>query len=171
MDLVKKRTGIELKLFELTSKIVDENGYDLYDLEYIKGSSTLRVFIMDPETKSAIIEDCVKVDKAFTPYCEDPDYSWIPDDFMLEVSSPGVYRVLKTINHFNEAVGSIIAVAVNGKLSDEQLKNLNFGNKNISKLRGNLKVVEDKIIIINVNGVDIELSFDQIKKANLDPDM
>ena len=67
MELEIKRSNLEQKFFELTEKIVHENNYALYDVEYHSGSSTLRVFIMDPETKTAVIEDCVKVDRAFDP--------------------------------------------------------------------------------------------------------
>ena len=68
LELEIKRSNLEQKFFDLTEKIVKENSYALYDVEYLSGSSTLRVFIMDPKTKTAVIEDCIKVDRAFDPY-------------------------------------------------------------------------------------------------------
>ena len=170
MDFNKKRTGIEQKFFELTSTIVSDNGYVLYDMEYVAGSSTLRVFIMDPETQSAIIEDCVKVDRAFTPYCEDEAYNWIPDDFMLEVSSPGMYRSLKTMAHFESALSKTISINLIGKLNEEQAANLSTKLKKANKFRGELKAVNEKEIQINIDSVDVHVGFEQIKRANLDPD-
>jgi ribosome maturation factor RimP len=171
MELEKKRSGIEQKFYDLTTKIVTENEYVLYDVEYVSASSTLRVFIMDPETGTAIIEDCVVVDKAFSPYCEDEEYKWIPDDFMLEVSSPGVYRSLKVRDHFNASVDKIIAMTLNGKLTPEQSEGLSNKLKNTNKLRGILVEVNNDNIKINLDSVEVLVNFKQIKKASLDPDI
>ena len=84
MEFEKKLTGIEEKLFDMTTKVVEETGFILYEMDYISGSSTLRVFIMNKDTGSAVIEDCIKVDHGFTPYMEEAD--WVPDDIVLEVA-------------------------------------------------------------------------------------
>lgn len=168
MELEKKRTGIELKFFELTSKIVDSFEYELYDLEYIAGSSTLRVFIMDPNTKTAVIEDCIKVDRAFDEDVENE--SWVPSDFVLEVSSPGMYRKLKSLNHFEMAVGQIISATIIGKLSEEQALKLPKSLKGQSQFRGKLLEMSTDNILIETTEAEVKLSFSQIKKASLDPD-
>ena len=168
MELEKKRTGVELKFFELTTKIATSFDYELYDLEYIAGSSTLRVFIMDPATKSAIIEDCVKVDRAFNEYCETE--TWIPDDFVLEVSSPGVYRSLKTLQHFERVKSEMILLSITGKLSEETIEKLPKSLKSNKQFRGMLKEISDTKITIEINNVEIDIDFSQIKKAALDPD-
>ena len=169
MDLERKRTGVELKFYELTKLIVAENGYELYDVDYISGSSTLRVFIMDPKTNSALIEDCVKVDRAYNPYCETEE--WIPDDFILEVSSPGVYRVLKTREHFEMALNESIEVAISGKLTSEQAAGLSKQDASKTKLRGKLLAVNEENISIEYAGKELSIGFKQMKKANLDPDI
>lgn len=169
MELIKKRSGIELKLYELTKDIVSDNGYELYDVDYVPGSSTLRVFIMDAETKTAVIEDCIKVDRAFSPYCDEE--TWIPSDFVLEVSSPGVYRALKAYEHFVDAVDSIILCSITGNLDDEEKEKLSKADKNNKKFRGVLLAVNEKEIIIDLNGNELKLTFEQLKKASLDPDL
>ncbi len=169
MELEKKRTGVELKLYELSKNIVKENGYELYDIEYVSGSSTLRVFIMDPSTKSAVIEDCIKVDRAFNPYCETEE--WIPSDFVLEVSSPGVYRSLKRKDHFESAIGETVLCVITGELSDSQKDSLGKKLKNAKKFRGVLKSVKEESVNIEIQGSGLELNFAQIKKASLDPDL
>ncbi len=169
MQLTKDRTGIELRLYELALKIVEELGYELYDLDYIKGSSTLRIFIMDPKTKSAVIEDCIKVDRAFTPYCETEE--WIPSDFVLEVSSPGVYRALKTKKHFDDVIGETILVSLSRELNEQQKSSLPAKAHKTKKMRGKLTFVDDVKINIDYEGASLGISFDQIKKASLDPDL
>lgn len=169
MELERKRTGVELKLYELTKNIVKENELELYDAEYVSGSSTLRVFVMDPATNSAVIEDCIKVDRAFNPYCETEE--WIPNDFVLEVSSPGVYRSLKTLKHFEAVVGDTITCTISGNLTLDQSENLGKGLKNSKKFRGILIDVNEKEINIDLQGTNLNLAFEQIKKASLDPDL
>lgn len=169
MGLIKNKTGIALKLHDLAEKIVKECGYVLYDDEYISGSSTFRVFVMDEKTNTAVIEDCIKVDRAFSPYCEELDY--IPNDFVLEVSSPGVYRSLKSIKHFKAAIGELIQLSLSGELVTPN--NANFPNSALKskRLRGILKSVDDEKIKIEIDKLELEIAFSQLKKANLDPDL
>ncbi len=168
MELVKNRTGVEEKFYKIVEKVVDENQYQLYDFEYISGSSTLRVFIMDKETQTAVIEDCIKVDRAMSPYFEE---EWVPNDVVLEVSSPGMYRSLKTLAHFELALNKRIACSIRGKL-DEQLvegapKSVKKGNAFI----GILKNINEENIIIDIDGFELALTFEQMKKANLEPEL
>ena len=159
-------TGIEKRLTELSQIVVDELGYDLYDVEYVKGSKTLRVYIANKETGSAVIEDCVAVDRGFTEHVEDAD--WIPDDFVLEVSSPGVYRNLKTAAHFDSAKGEIVQLELMTKLKDEELPKKFQGAK---KLRGVLIDYDDKNIKLDADGNELHIEVGNVKKANLDPDL
>lgn len=169
MALIKAKTGVALKLHELAEKIVNECGYTLYDDEYITGSSTLRVFVMDDKTNTAVIEDCIKVDRAFSPYCEELD--WIPNDFVLEVSSPGVYRSLKKREHFQAAIGEIIQLSLSGELAIPRNVQLPKSVSKSKKIRGVLKSVDEDKIKIEIEKLELEIAFSQIKKANLDPDL
>lgn len=159
-------TGIEKRLTELSQTVVDELGYELYDVEYVKGSKTLRVYIADKETGSAVIEDCVAVDRGFTEHVENAD--WIPDDFVLEVSSPGVYRNLKSASHFDSAKGEVIQLELMTKLKGEELPKKYQGAK---KLRGVLTDYDDKNIILDADGNELRIEVGNVKKANLDPDL
>jgi ribosome maturation factor RimP len=89
----------------LIEPIIEQNGAELYDLEYESG--VLRVSLdreggIDVDTigeLSRLISDALDQ--------EDP----IPDSkYLLEVSSPGVERKLRTPLHFQKQVGEIIAV-------------------------------------------------------------
>jgi ribosome maturation factor RimP len=103
MELTINRNELEQKFYDLSTKVVDNLGYKLYDLEYISSQALLRIYIMDPATSSALIEDCVKVDKAFDEHI---DQSWIPE-FTLEVSSPGMYRKIRCLEQLKMAVGEV----------------------------------------------------------------
>ncbi len=159
-------TGIEKRLTELSQIVVSELGYELYDVEYVKGSKTLRVYIANKETGSAVIEDCVAVDRGFTEHVEEAD--WVPDDFVLEVSSPGVYRNLKTASHFDSAKGEHVQLELMTKLKDEGLPKKYQGAK---RLRGVLTDYDDKNIILDADGNQLRIEIGNVKKANLDPDL
>lgn len=169
MELDRQRKGMEQKLYDLTVKIVNECGYKLYDVDYIPGSSTLRVFIMDEKTNTAIIEDCVAVDRAFSPYCEEEN--WIPDELVLEVSSPGVFRDIKNKEHFEQNIGQIVSLTILGKLDEKFTSSLPAKIKGANKFRGTLKNVLDESFVLDIDGSELELNYQQVKKINLDPDI
>ena len=167
MELDKPKSTLESKYWEICREVVSQNELRLYDVEYVSSSSILRVFIFDEKTKTAIIEDCVKIDRAMTPYLEQ---DWVADNLVLEVSSPGMYRSLKTMAHFESALSKTISINLIGKLNEEQAANLSTKLKKANKFRGELKAVNEKEIQINIDSVDVHVGFEQIKRANLDPD-
>jgi len=168
MDAVKNRIGLEQKLYELCLPVVREQGYTLYDLEYVSGTRTLRLYIMDPVSKSAVIEDCVKVDHALSPAFEAA--TWIPDEVVLEVSSPGVYRHVNSLAHFQAGLGETHSVTIMGQLDaalNAHLPKKVLGGK---KFRGVLKEVNPSLVTLETDAGLVKLTFAQIKSAGVDPD-
>jgi ribosome maturation factor RimP len=169
MDINQERTGLEKKFYLMCEPVVQEAGYRLYDLEYVSTQKLLRLYIQDPRTGSALIEDCVKVDHALTEPFEKE--TWIPEDIVLEVSSPGVYRHISNLEHFKMSVNEMIAVVIMGQLSDEQSAGAPKGIKGEKKFRGKLVEVGDEDFTIVVKDFPLKLTYKQVKKANLDPDL
>jgi ribosome maturation factor RimP len=163
------RTGLELRFYELTSKIVSENNLVLYDMQWHAPSGNLTVFIMNAETKSAVLDDCVKVDRAFNPYMESED--WIPENFTLEVSSPGLYRTLSSVEHFQAVVGEDILIQLASKIDEEKYLDFPKAMRNNLKLKVKLQEVLGSGIKVDAKGCLIEVPFEQIKKANLETDL
>ncbi len=169
MDIDIKRTGLEQKFFLMCEPVVIEAGYRLYDLEYLPNQQLLRLYIQDPRTGSAVIEDCVKIDHALTPAFETEE--WIPEDIVLEVSSPGVYRHVSTREHFHLALNEMVLVVITGSLTDEQAAGAPKGVKGEKKFRGKLISVGEEGFSIEVKGFELKLNYKQVKKVNLDPDL
>lgn len=169
MEINRERMGIEKKFFLLCSPIVEESGFHLYDLEYIKGSQTLRIFIQNPQTGSAVIEDCIKVDHALSPSFEETD--WIPEDITLEVSSPGIYRHLVTIEHFKMSLGENLQIHLKTTLDDKQFAGASRKLRSEKKLRGKLVSVCEDNFVIEVEHHLLKIKYEQVKKVNLDPDL
>jgi ribosome maturation factor RimP len=169
MDISQERSGLERKFYLMCEPVVQEAGYRLYDLEYVATQKLLRLYIQDPRTGSALIEDCIKVDHALSPAFESE--TWIPEDVVLEVSSPGVYRHLSNLEHFKMTIGEIIAVVIVGQLSEEQAKDAPKGIKGEKKFRGTLIENSSDGFTMEVKGFPLKLTYKQVKKVNLDPDL
>lgn len=169
MDIFKERIGLEKKFFLMCEPVILEAGYKLYDIEYISTQKLLRIYIQNPLTGSALIEDCVKVDNALSPSFESED--WIPEDIILEVSSPGIYRQISTLEHFRMSIGEFVSVVIMGQLSEDQLKGAPKGLKGEKKFRGKLLEVGQDDFTLDVNHYSLKLSYKQVKKVNLDPDL
>ncbi len=168
MDVTKARTGTEKKFHDLCGPVVRSLGYLLYDLEYLASQKLLRLYIMDPATKSAVIEDCVKVDNALTPAFESEE--WIPEEVVLEVGSPGVYRHVNSLAHFQMGLGEVHEVVITGQLDAVANPGLPKALASAKKFRGELKEATPASVVLVVDGKDVKIPFAQIKKAGLDPD-
>ena len=169
MVLKGPRQGMELKLFELTQKILSENNLELYEMEWNATSGNLVVYIQNPKTKSAVLEDCVKVDRGFNPYMETE--TWIPDNFTLEVSSPGLYRVLTTVNHFKSVEGEEVMLHLVKKIDEEKYPDFPKALRNNLKLKVLLVSASESGLVVDAKGVKIDIPYEQIKKANLETDI
>ncbi len=95
--------SIEERVENLIKSKVENVGYDLYDVEYIKEGKNyfLRVFIDKPE--GIEIEDCEKVNHEINEILDTADY--IKEQYFLEVSSPGIERVLRKDKHLEANIG------------------------------------------------------------------
>jgi len=111
-------TKTELQIKEMTEPIVNELGYSLYDVMYVKESSEwfLRFFIDKLEGK-VDLDDCEKVSQKISDFLDEKDP--ISESYNLEVSSCGLERHLREPEHFKWAVGKNIQIklykAQNGK--------------------------------------------------------
>jgi ribosome maturation factor RimP len=103
-----------------------------------------------------------------SPYFEE---DWVPDEVVLEVSSPGVYRVLNSKKHFEAVLDQVISCVITGGLSEAVMKEAPKSVKNGKDLRGKLKTIKEESILLEIEGYELELSFAQIKSAQLDPDL
>jgi ribosome maturation factor RimP len=112
---------------------------------------------------SAVIDDCVAVDKALTPVFEETE--WIPEDITLEVSSPGLYRPLRTKEHFEWVKGQEVQLHLKQKLDFDDLPRSLKGQK---KIKVKLVSVDEDFLLVNDGKADREVKLLNIKKANLE---
>ena len=100
--------SIEEKVESLISKQIENLGYELYDVQYSKEGKDyyLRIFI---DKKEGIdLNDCEKVSEIINPILDNADY--IKEMYFLEVSSPGIERILRKEKHFSQALKKEIEI-------------------------------------------------------------
>lgn len=127
---------IELKIEELVKDTIEQLGYKLYDVEYVKEGKDyyLRIYI---DSQDGIdLDDCEKVSNGINDILDKADY--IKEAYFLEVSSPGIERVLRKDEHFQNEIGNKVQIKLFKK--DEKGKKSYIGilkayNKNYITLK------------------------------------
>lgn len=134
--------NIEEKVEQLVKDKIEAIGYELYDVEYAKEGKNyfLRIFIDKPD--GIDLNDCEKVNDAINDILDTADY--IKEQYFLEVSSPGVERVLRKEQHLKQNIGNEISIKLFQK--DENGK---------KEYQGILKSFDSEKIELE-NGVTIE---------------
>ena len=105
---MSKRETYEAKTEELLLPIAEENGVEIYDVEYVKEGSDwyLRAYIDKPDGVN--IGDCEAVSRALSDKLDEADF--IEDAYILEVSSPGLGRTLKKDKHLQKSIGEEVEI-------------------------------------------------------------
>lgn len=131
--------------------LVESLGFDLYDVLTLKENENqiLRICITkNMESKSVSLDDCQEVSLALSPLLdvEMPDF----EKYYLEVSSPGIERILKTLAHYKGAINELIKVKTLQEIAGKK------------EFKGKLVSVSESVLVLE-NGVEIPLN--AIKKA------
>ena len=105
---MSKREEYESRTEELLLPIAKEHQVDIYDVEYVKegGDYYLRAYIDKPGGVNIV--DCENVSRVLSDRLDQADF--IPDAYILEVSSPGLGRTLKKDRHLEKSIGCEVEV-------------------------------------------------------------
>lgn len=127
--------NIEEKVESLIKKRVEDIGYELYDVIYLKEGKNyiLRIVIDKPE--GITLEDCEKVNNEITDMIDEANY--IKEQYFFEVSSPGLERVLRKEWQLKKYIGEEVEIRLFKK--DEN---------NFKQYDGILKSVENEYLEI-----------------------
>ncbi len=114
---MSKKESYEGKTEELLMPVIEAEGFELVDVEYVKEGSNwyLRTYIDKPG--GITIDDCEIVSRALSAILDKEDY--IKEAYILEVSSPGLLRPLKKEKDFVRNTGKEIEIRTY-KMIDKQ---------------------------------------------------
>ena len=103
-----KREDYERKTEELITPILEANGFELVDVEFVKEGSSryLRAYIDKPG--GITIDDCELVSRSLSDVLDEKDF--IEEAYILEVSSPGLGRPLKKERDFARSIGEEVEI-------------------------------------------------------------
>lgn len=100
--------SIETKVQNLLSPIIKNLGYELYDVIYAKEGKDYYLRIVIDKDSGIDLNDCEKVNDSINDILDEADY--IKEQYFLEVSSPGIERILRKKEHFEKQIGNKISV-------------------------------------------------------------
>ncbi len=159
-NVAEKQHGLLELLRIRLNPVIEDLGYELYDLEYLQyqGQRILRVSI-DHE-QGIQLEDCVRIDQMLQKLFDENDP--IEEAYTLEVSSPGIFRVLKNPEHFRRFTGERIKIRLK--------KKINGMRQAIGKLCSS---TEDGIQFLPENESEegLFIAYGNISKARLEPEL
>jgi ribosome maturation factor RimP len=149
--------SVQDRLQAMLEPLVESMGYELVLLEFSphKGSAMVRLFIDAPG--GITLGDCEKVSREVEGQLdvEDP----IPQNYRLEVSSPGLDRPLVKPAHYERFAGSVVKVQ------------LVAPKHNRRKFQGVLKGLQDgQVVLDTADAGTVLLALDEIERARLVPD-
>ena len=137
--------------------IVEEHGFELVDVEYVKEGGTwyLRAYIDKPGGIN--VDDCEVVSRRLSDILDEKDY--IEEAYILEVSSPGLGRPLKKEKDFKRSLGEEVDVRTYRMIEKQKeftglLKDYDDATVTIEMEDGTLKTFEKSDIAL------IRLAFD-----------
>ncbi|WP_137719949.1 ribosome maturation factor RimP [Methylobacillus flagellatus] len=146
-------------LHTLLERSVSQLGFELVDMELSNRGKLIRLFVDKPE--GITIDDCVLVSNHLSNLLAvetSVDYD------RLEVSSPGIDRVLKKIDDFERFSGQRAQIKVRMAM---QLPDAKEPRK---KFLGLLRGVEQGDVLIECEEMQYRIAFSNIDKARLAPE-
>ena len=148
---------LELKILDFAKPIALDLGCYIYDVEYAKEGKSrfLRIFA-DKEDGGISLDDCEAISRALSEILDKEDP--ISENYMLEVSSPGIERRLRTPEHFNKYLERVIDIglykAVNGSKTISG-KLVSYDGEKIT-----IEADDDEMSIMQSETTTVKLHFD-----------
>jgi|SRR4051812_9567007 ribosome maturation factor RimP len=153
-------TALHDRLIALVEPVLKDSGYELVEIEFVPGAGggTLRVYIDIPGGDAAAgigLDDCEAASHVISELLDANDP--FPGAYSLEVSSPGLDRVLRTAEHFARFVDNRVKV---------ELRVPRDGRK---RFTGVLRKADREHIEMDVDNFSVSIRLAEISRARLAP--
>lgn len=134
---MSRREFYEQETEKLLGPMLEEYGFELVDVEYVKEGSNwyLRAYI-DKEG-GITVDDCELVSRRMSVLLDEKDY--VEDSYIFEVSSPGLGRPLKKEKDYARSIGKDIEIRTYRAVDKEK------------EFYGVLKSYDDKTVTIEMD--------------------
>jgi len=142
-------TDLYTTLEDLVNPVLEARSLELVELHISGGQrrKLVRLYVDRPD--GITIGECAEVSRELGDVFD--TFDPIAGTYLLEVSSPGLTRQLKTTRDFERVIGKALQLDVSG----------------IGERVGKLQAVGDDHLIVEIAGEEVAIDRDQIHKANL----
>jgi ribosome maturation factor RimP len=145
----------EQQLSELLGATIEAMGFELWGIEYLSQGrhSLLRIYI---EAEAGItVEDCAAVSQQVGSVLdvEDP----ISGEYTLEVSSPGMDRLLFRLDQYQAYIGEVVELRLRTPFEGRR------------KFKGVLTGIEGEDVVVRVDDHEYLLPHSAVEKARIEP--
>lgn len=135
---------------------INSLGYSVWDVEYVKEGADYHLIITIDSENGINIDDCEKVHRFVDPILD--ELNPIENAYILQVSSPGVERTLRTPAHYKSSIGEKVILKL-------------FTSRNGSKqIKGTLVSFDESTGSIGIredNGKDSLIDIGSVSRANI----
>lgn len=108
---------VEMQVEDLMAEILADSEYELVDVEYVKEREWyLRVFV--DKAGGIDLDDCQAISERLSARLDEADI--IGGTYILEVSSPGIDRILKKDKDFVREAGKVVDVTLYAPLDGKK---------------------------------------------------
>ena len=149
---------VVVRVWEVAAPLAADEGMEIVDIEFrregSRGGRVLR-FYLDKEGGPSL-DELTRVSRQLGDLLE--EQIQVDGPYTLEVSSPGVNRALKKLDHFDRFVGKRVRVRTREMIEGRRL------------FLGLLKEVRHDGITVAQDGADVRIDFSLIEKANYEHD-
>ena len=143
------------QIAQMLESTVEALGFELWGLEYLsQGRHTLLRLFIDCESGISV-DDCALVSQQVSSVLdvEDP----ISGDYTLEVSSPGMDRLLFKLEQFPAYLGETVELRLRAPFEGRR------------KFKGTLKGIEGEDVVVQVDDHEYLIPHSAIDKARIEP--
>lgn len=146
------------RVWEIATPLVEREGMEIVDIEFrregVRGGRVLRLYL--DKAGGPGLEDLMRVSRQLGEMLDADDS--VDGSYTLEVSSPGVNRLLRQPEHYARFVGKRIRVRTREKMEGRR------------SFLGLLKEVGEDGISLSQEGTEFRIPFAMIEKANYEHD-
>lgn len=146
-------TAKEQQILDALEGRAQQEGVEVVTVEVVgsRHAPTIRVYI---DTADGVSFDELAASQAWINQIMDR-LDPFPGAYTLEVSSPGIDRPLRTLDHFRNAVGQTAALKTVGPIDGR------------SSWTGTVTAAEEDAVVLQADDAVVRIPFDSIKKAHL----
>ena len=160
-DRKQDRYALAQRVIALVEEDLAADGYDLLDVRVFRGGGRLQLRLYVDAADGVGLDDCARASRTAGMLLEEADL--FSQAYVIEVSSPGVRRPLRTAEHFAAAVGQKVELRIDSRGKPD-------------KFRGKLLACRQRQLVLQPETesdgppTELRISLDQLLEANLDPE-